>query len=173
MRNCVGVSICNMTAEAEMSSLKKEDFKKLLIENDDHETFCPKNFDFKKEQDRAERLAASIDKVTKNKSLVENHSINQDGPLFLRIVMHSGFSLAPLADVWISCFGNFALIKLIYPLRCDEVETIAQVVERSGYVLIPDDLLDEDYPGTNKCFVGKTWRARYFAGVAWSRSFPK
>ena len=150
-----------------MSSLAKEDLRKLLLENDDHEAFCPKNFDFKKEQGRAERLAESIDKATKNKSLVENYSITQDGPLFLRIVVHSGFSLAPLADVWISCFGNFAFINLNYPLRREEVETIAQVVERAGYLLIPDDLLDEDYPGTNEYFVGKTWRARYFSGVAW------
>lgn len=150
-----------------MANLTKDDLRKILVENDVYETFCPQDFDFKEEENRAERLAEVIDKATKNKSLVEDYSINQDGPLFLRIVIHSGFSLHPLADIWISCFGSLAFIKLNYPIQRNEVEKIAQVVGRAGYILIPDDLLDEDYLGANKYFVGKIWRARYFSGVAW------
>lgn len=79
-----------------------------LLRIDTSEKFYPHGFDFKLEDARALSLSEYLERITGDKALVEDYSVNQDGSLFLRIAIHSKFSLGRVAEIQLSSFGHLA-----------------------------------------------------------------
>lgn len=132
----------------------------LLLANDAEERFCPKNFFFENEDKRAGVLAKALEEMLGVSSLVEDYSVNQDGPLFLRIILHDKKTLLPKSTVYISKFGRLLTMDGVSGELPDD---LIRRLEDLGYKYIELSYLDESYEGGNSSFRGHSWYYRYFS----------